>query len=75
MVITTPQTVCYRDAIAGMTHKVAPLHHDHEVSGHFSSNITPLQTTKTARTLGSWEVRVYFMHMKEADLLSLNMSS
>ena len=50
MVITTPQTVCYRDAIAGMTHKVAPLHHDHEVSGHFNSNITPSQTT--ARTLG-----------------------
>ena len=44
MVITTPQTVCYRDAIAGMTHKVAPLHHDHEVSGHFSSNIRPSQT-------------------------------
>ena len=45
MVITMPQTVCYRDAIAGMTHKVAPLHHDHEVSGHFNSNITPSQTT------------------------------
>ena len=73
MVITTPQTVCYRDAIAGMTHKVAPLHHDHEVSGHFNSNITPSQTT--SRTLGSWQVQVYFMHMKEADLLSLNMSS
>ena len=25
--------------------------------------------------LGLWQVRVYFMHMKEADLLSLNMSS
>ena len=67
MVITTPQTVCYRDAIAGMTHKVAPLHHDHEVSGHFNSNITPSQTTA--------KLWVYFMHMKEADLLNLNMSS
>ena len=26
-------------------------------------------------TLGLWQVRVYFMQMKEADLLSLNMSS
>ena len=56
-----------------MTHKVAPLHHDHEVSGHFNSHVTPSQTLLD--TLGLWQVRVYFMHMKEADLLSLNMSS
>ena len=60
MVITTPQTVCYRDAIAGMTHKVAPLHHDHEVSGHFSSNITPSQTLLD--TSGWWQVQVFYAH-------------